>query len=62
MMQIETHVDSFVRNCWYVAAWEDEISADSVFERTLLGESIVFYRASDGRVVALENQIGRAHV
>ena len=38
MMQIETHVDSFVRNCWYVAAWEDEISADSVFERTLLGE------------------------
>ena len=56
MMQIETHVDSFVRNCWYVAAWEDEISADSVLERTLLGESIVFYRASDGRVVALENR------
>src|SRR6185437_8721839 len=56
MMQIETHVDRFVRNCWYVAGWADEISADNVLERTLLGESIVFYRASDGRLVALENR------
>ncbi len=38
MMQIETHVDRFVRNCWYVAGWADEISADNVLERTLLGE------------------------
>jgi hypothetical protein len=30
MMQIETHVDRFVRNCWYVAGWADEISADNV--------------------------------
>ena len=30
MTQIETHVDRFVRNCWYVAGWEDEISADNV--------------------------------
>src|SRR5215470_3002815 len=47
MMQIETRVDRFVRNCWYVAGWEDEISGDDVLERTLLGESVVFYRASD---------------
>ncbi len=38
MTQIETQVDRFLRNCWYVAGWEDEISADSVVERTLLGE------------------------
>ena len=56
MMQIETRVERFVRNCWYVAGWEDEISADSMLERTLLGESIVFYRASDGRLVALEKK------
>src|SRR6478672_11185277 len=56
MTQIETQVDRFLRNCWYVAGWEDEISADSVVERTLLGESIVFYRAADGRIVALENR------
>ena len=56
MMQIETRVDRFVRNCWYVAGWEDEISSDGVFERTLLGDSIVFYRATDGRLVALDNR------
>ena len=38
MMQIETHVDRFVRNCWYVAGWADEISTDNILERTLLGE------------------------
>ena len=56
MMQIETHVDRFVRNCWYVAGWADEISTDNILERTLLGESIVFYRTADGRIVALENR------
>ena len=56
MTQIETRVDRFVRNCWYVAGWEDEISGDGLLERTLLGDSIVFYRASDGRLVALDNR------
>ena len=53
---IETHVERFLRNCWYVAGWADEIPADGLFERTLLGESVVFYRTADGGVVALENR------
>lgn len=53
---IETQVDRFLRNCWYVAGWEDEVPQDGMFERTLLNESILFYRTSDGRITALENR------
>lgn len=53
---IETHVDRFLRNCWYIAGWEDELSAEGMFERTLLNESVLFYRTEAGRIVALENR------
>lgn len=56
MSTIETSVDRFLRNCWYVAGWEDEVPADGLFERTLLNESILFYRRTDGSLVALENR------
>ena len=53
---IETHVERFVRNCWYVAGWEDEVPAEGLFERTLLGESVLFFRTADGGTVAMENR------
>jgi phenylpropionate dioxygenase-like ring-hydroxylating dioxygenase large terminal subunit len=53
---IETRVERFLRNCWYVAGWADEVPADGLFERTLLNESVLFHRTADGRVVALENR------
>jgi phenylpropionate dioxygenase-like ring-hydroxylating dioxygenase large terminal subunit len=53
---IETKVERFVRNCWYIAAWEDEIPADGLFERTLLNESVLFFRKGDGGIAALENR------
>jgi phenylpropionate dioxygenase-like ring-hydroxylating dioxygenase large terminal subunit len=53
---IETRVERFLRNCWYVAGWADEVPADGLFERTLLDESVVFYRTDAGRLVALENR------
>lgn len=53
---IETKVDRFLRNCWYVAGWEDEIPQDGMFERTLLNESVLFFRTGDGRIAALENR------
>lgn len=53
---IETRIERFVRNCWYVAGWADEVPAEGLFERTLLGESVLFYRTAAGRVVALENR------
>jgi vanillate O-demethylase monooxygenase subunit len=45
----------FVMNDWYVAAFGDEVK-DQLLARTLLGRRLVFYRASDGRVVALEDR------
>ena len=53
---IETQVDRFLRNCWYVAGWEDEIPQDGMFERTLLNESVLFYRTGSGAIAALENR------
>jgi len=45
----------FVRNAWYVAGWASEFG-DALQRVTLLGEHLVMYRASDGKVVALEDR------
>jgi vanillate O-demethylase monooxygenase subunit len=44
----------FPRNTWYVACTPDEI-IDKPLGRQICGEHIVFYRAGDGRVAALED-------
>lgn len=46
----------FIRNAWYVAAWDFEVLADTILERTLLGESMILYRTEDGTPVAMENR------
>ncbi|MFO1216979.1 MAG: aromatic ring-hydroxylating dioxygenase subunit alpha [Burkholderiaceae bacterium] len=46
----------FIRNCWYVVAWEHEIPADGFFTRTVIGEPLLLYRTSAGTVVALEDR------
>ena len=51
----------FVRNCWYVAAWDHEIVEGGLFERTILNESILFFRTADGAVVALDNRCAHRH-
>jgi len=40
----------FVRNAWYVAAFSDEVTADRVLARTILGEPVVLYRSPAGPV------------
>jgi phenylpropionate dioxygenase-like ring-hydroxylating dioxygenase large terminal subunit len=45
----------FLRNSWYVAAWDREISRTPL-ARTLLDEAIVLYRKEDGTPVALEDR------
>jgi vanillate O-demethylase monooxygenase subunit len=52
---------SFVRNCWYVAAWDHEIPPEALFERRILGESLLFYRKGSGQVVALDNKCCHRH-
>jgi len=45
----------FVRNAWYVAAWDHEVGR-SMLRRILLDEPIVLYRTVDGKPVALEDR------
>ena len=46
---------SFLRNSWYVAAWDREVTR-SLLARTLLDEPVVLYRKEDGSAVALEDR------
>lgn len=52
---------AFIRNCWYVAAWNHEVLAETLFERTLLGESVLFFRLGSGHVIALDNRCCHRH-
>jgi len=47
----------FVRNCWYVIAWDHEVPESGLFTRTVLDEAILLYRtASGGEIVALRDR------
>lgn len=46
---------TFLRNCWYAAAYPHEIG-DKPMHRQLLGDHVALYRLSDGRPVALEDR------
>lgn len=43
----------FLLNCWYVAAWADELAAGQLLSRTLLNQEVVLWRDADGQVHAL---------
>ncbi|MEY8827851.1 Rieske 2Fe-2S domain-containing protein [Sedimentitalea sp. XS_ASV28] len=44
----------YLRNCWYVAGWSEEIGRN-LRPETFLDENIVLYRKEDGTPVALED-------
>lgn len=46
----------FVRNCWYVAGWDYELTEERLLPRSILGEPIVFFRKQDGGIAALEDR------
>ena len=45
----------FVRNSWYVAAWDHEIGRH-MLRRIILDQPVVLYRTLDGKPVALEDR------
>jgi vanillate O-demethylase monooxygenase subunit len=51
----------FLRNCWYVAAWGNEVRRLALMRRILLGEPVVLYRRTDGKPVALEDRCCHRH-
>lgn len=46
----------YLRNSWYVIAWDDEVPADAMFRRRVLGEDIILTRDEAGTVHALRNR------
>jgi len=51
----------FMRNCWYVAARDWEVTR-TPFARTLLNEPVVLYRRADGSPVAMEDRCCHRHL
>ena len=51
----------FLRNCWYVAAWDHEVHRLQLARRLLLGEAVALYRNAEGRVIALEDRCCHRH-
>jgi phenylpropionate dioxygenase-like ring-hydroxylating dioxygenase large terminal subunit len=47
---------AFLKNAWYVAAWQSEIPSAGLFHRTILGEPVLLYRTSDNQVTALADR------
>ena len=45
----------FLWNCWYVAAWDHEVTREPL-ARTLLCKPVVLFRTEDGEPVALEDR------
>ena len=46
---------SYVRNAWYVAAWDHELTRE-MKRRILLDEPVLLFRSTDGKAVALEDR------
>ncbi|BBE34175.1 aromatic ring-hydroxylating dioxygenase subunit alpha [Sphingosinicella microcystinivorans] len=46
----------FLRNCWYVAAWSDEVPDEGTFNRRILNDDILFARGNDGMLRAMRNR------
>ena len=51
----------YLRNAWYVAAWDREVGRKPL-ARTILNEPIVLYRKADGAPAALEDRCCHRHV
>ena len=44
---------TYIRNAWYMAAWDKEVAPGALFPRKILGESVILLRGEDGQPKAL---------
>ena len=51
---------AFLENCWYAAAWDDEIG-NSPLARRILDRPVVLFRGEDGKAVALADRCIHRH-
>lgn len=47
---------SYLKSCWYMAAWASEIPSNTLFARTLLDQNVVMYRDQNGIAHALQDR------
>lgn len=45
--------ERFLKNCWYFAAWADEIGPGAMLGRQIAGEHVLFLRDGEGRAAAM---------
>lgn len=55
-IQSRRSVRSYLRNCWYVAAWADELAHSEKLSRKILDEEVLLLRDAEGRPAALSNR------
>ena len=46
----------FIKNTWYVAAWDHEVTKEGMFTRTIIGVPVLMYRKENGEIVAMEDR------
>ena len=46
----------FLKNCWYVAAWDHELLDGKKLARTILEKPVVLFRGESGRYIALDDR------
>lgn len=46
----------YLKDCWYVAALDNEVEVGAMFHRMLLGQSVLMYRKEDGTPVAMRDR------
>jgi vanillate O-demethylase monooxygenase subunit len=46
----------FVKNCWYVAAWDHELIDGKMLARTILEKPVLIYQGASGQYVALDDR------
>jgi phenylpropionate dioxygenase-like ring-hydroxylating dioxygenase large terminal subunit len=49
-------MNMFLKNCWYVAALDQELIDGKLLSRTLLGEHVLLYRGESGGVTAMNDR------
>jgi phenylpropionate dioxygenase-like ring-hydroxylating dioxygenase large terminal subunit len=49
-------MSDYVRNCWYLAAWTQELPDDGMLSRRLLDRLWLIYRLADGNIAMLEDR------
>lgn len=54
-MQTDTS-DLFLKNCWYMAAWDHELVDHKLLARTYLNEPVLIFRGQSGKVIAMEDR------